>query len=939
MAIVFLMCVASNASLAQDGYQRFYPTEDRALLNVGSIPTDDGGFFMLNVGIDNTNPTVVDKLQLSKNNPKGNLIWTKEYTIIDQTLITNLKSVDFVNLVADTLIIGGVALIQGVGLDDDKFIMKVDPNNGDLLWSGTASDKVEQEAPFTLPIVLNGYDNSFVSYNTHGSTTGDSFAIQRIHYNELNQVIDQKAYYPEGLSAPNAIAGLVDAGNTVDSNTVISYVPSTDQTSTAILTLDRNGEMLNSVRYSISPDSIANYIIQTSAISATQDTGYVLTGFVVQVLTNSVSNYLIKTDSIGVIQWSKLIDASASGLISQVNDVIERPNGDIVVSGKYFNTGTILVGDFMIYFDAEGNVVRQLDYLSDNSFFFLNSPQGLIQFTQGEMGNTVDGGILYSTVGFDPSSGTLSPYIIKTDLLGGAMCNDTLDFDLVSDFAFIRDTLTMGTDDYAVTDTLLLRERDYDNFTVPVLTLIDTAYCPQDPILQTIDATLQGATAYEWSTGETTSSIIVTEEGEYSVTVTVGEQICYMQCDTSTITKLELPEADINSSIMGICALEGAELTAVSTPPLQSLVWGDGQTTNPLIVSQPGSYSVTITDVCGNTAESSIQVDQITTGFQASIVGGDLTCTETSIEQTLQVVSNSTVDIESIEWNTGASTESIIGTESMTYTVTVINICGESSSAEFTVVDLDNALSLNPTVSNIFCESGQASVIISAGVTSSQDYTVMWSNGAVEDQIRVTEAGSYSVTVTNECDETQDASIEVADSDLDVQEPMPTISLEIDSCDFILRVDPGVQTNVIGSSPQILWSNMETADSIVVNELGIYSVEVTDGCGNIGIAELALEDDLALQFANLFFPQGEIDVNRSFGAIIKCPDTFNGENYVLEIFNRFGNKVFETDRVEGKWNGSFGGSPAPRDVYMYQYSYDTPDGIQQKGSGSITLMR
>ncbi len=45
------------------------------------------------------------------------------------------------------------------------------------------------------------------------------------------------------------------------------------------------------------------------------------------------------------------------------------------------------------------------------------------------MGNSSDGGLLYSTIGFDPMAGLISPYIVKTDLVGGAMCNDTLDFD------------------------------------------------------------------------------------------------------------------------------------------------------------------------------------------------------------------------------------------------------------------------------------------------------------------------------------------------------------------------------------------------------------------------------------------------------------------------------------------------------------------------------
>ena len=237
---VFLLGILTTSSLiSQEGFQRFYPTLDRTLINVGSIPTNDGGFYMLNVGIDNDNQTV-DKLQVSKNNPKGNLTWTKEYTLTDETLIINLKSVDFVRLESDTLVICGTKQIPGDGLDNEKFIMKIDPSNGDIIWSGIISDMIDQTGPFTLPIVLDGYDNSFVAYNTHGDITSDTFGLQRIHYNSNNEVENQQAYYPEGLSGINAIAALTDATNSVDSNTVITFIAELFLTTSALLTIDKN---------------------------------------------------------------------------------------------------------------------------------------------------------------------------------------------------------------------------------------------------------------------------------------------------------------------------------------------------------------------------------------------------------------------------------------------------------------------------------------------------------------------------------------------------------------------------------------------------------------------------------------------------------------------------------------------------------------------------
>ena len=941
IAVFLLGFVSTSSLIAQEGFQRFYPTENRALVNVGSISTADGGFYMLNVGVDNDNQTV-DKVQVSRNNPKGNLTWTKEYSLTDQTLVTNLKSVDFVNLLNDTLVLSGITQIPGLGLDDEKFIMKIDPTNGDLIWSGIASDMIDQTGPITLPVVLDGYDNTFVSYNTHGDITSDTFGLQRIHYNSNNEVESQQAYYPEGLSGTNAIAALVDAANTVDSNTVISFIAELSLTTSALLTLDKDGALLNSVNYSISPDSIANYQIQTSAIAATQDTGVVMTGFVFQPLTNGISNFLIKTDSIGVIQWSKIIDATLLGLISQVNDVVERSNGEIVVSGKYFNTTNLSVGDFIIFFDANGNVVRQLDYQSDYSFFFLNSPQGLIQFTQGEMGNTSDGGILYSTTGFDSTEGTISPYIVKTDFIGGAMCNDTLDFDIVTDFEFIRDTLIMGISDYAVTDTLVIKEKDYEDYDVIILQLIDTVYCPQDPIMQTIDATLEGATMYEWSTGEMTPSIFVTEEGEFSVTVTLGDKVCYTLCDTANISKLDFPEAGISVNLSGVCELGEILLTANSTTSVQSVIWANGETTNTIVVTEPGTYAVTITDNCDNSASTNVEIsDQLDTDFESSISGGTLSCANGTAQQELQVSSNSGFEIVSVLWNTGATTETITGNESTDYSVTLTNECGSTSTATFSVpvLNADIDFSLEPSVSGVNCNSISTFVILQANVTSSQSFTVTWSDGSISNQIQVTEPGTYTATVLNECGDEISQSVDVTADNLVVESPMPVISVMSDSCDFILTVMPNA-FDVINKEPTYIWSTNDNGDNITVTSSGIYSVTVTDGCGNTGSTEFNVEEmSDAIVFADIFFPAGEVLDNRSFGPYLKCPDTFIGDNFVFEIFNRFGNKVFESNSLNGRWNGAHSGSPAPRDVYIYLYSYDVPGGVSQSGSGSVTLMR
>lgn len=943
-SILICLFLIASVSYAQDAFQRLYTTEDRTLINMGSIPTVDGGFYMLNLAVDNSDQQSINLIQLSRNNPKGNLEWTKEFTLRDKTLVTNLKSIDIEQTYTDTLVVTGMTQILGTGaIEDDKFVFKLDPATGDILWSGVETDAIDQLLPITLPAVAKGVNNQFITFNTHGNTSGDTLGLQRIQYNSNNEVVSKRAYLAQLDNQPFSLAGLLDVATTIDSNQLVSVLADINQNLSSFMLLDTVGDIKSSFSYSISIDSILSYQMQATSVAATQDTALLMSGFVVNLLTNGVSNFLIKADTSGNIQWSKFIDASDQGLISQVNDVAQLNDGTIALSGKYQNIASASVGDFIIYFDADGNVVKQVDYGSENSFFFVVTTQGVILFIQGEMGATSDGGLLYSTTGIDPATNAISPYIIKTDPAGDAFCSDTLDFDLVRDFAFIKDTLVMGEGDYALTDTLVVIEDEYKNFSIPVLQLIDTFYCPQDPIMQTIDATLEGATMYEWSTGETTSSIFVTEEGMFSVTVTLGEKVCYTLCDTSTITQREFPEASINPDFSGFCALGEISLNASSTTDIVSVIWESGEMTNSIITTTPGLFSVTITDSCENTAAAEITITESAFDPEATLSSDFSSLCELS---SISLEVNYPIDLTSIIWSNGEDSEMILVTQPGTYSVTVTDICNDTSVASIDISDddfiFDPNLDINIGQPREVCDGTSKSVILTAEVTSiSNDYEVMWSGNQIGEQIAVTEPGTYSVTLTNACGEMATASVDVSSDLFEEEPPTPTIESIIDSlCNITLVVEPNVSVQVIGF-PRIEWSDGQTTDTIAIDNEGLYTVTVSDGCGGTGTAEINAGVAVdSLSFPDLFFPNSpsNITINKTFGPYIPC-ENLNLNNYKLEVFNRFGNRVFESERTESRWPGTFSGSIAPRDVYMYQYSFDNANGVEVTGSGTITLYR
>lgn len=59
----------------------------------------------------------------------------------------------------------------------------------------------------------------------------------------------------------------------------------------------------------------------------------------------------------------------------------------------------------------------------------------------------------------------------------------------------------------------------------------------------------------------------------------------------------------------------------------------------------------------------------------------------------------------------------------------------------------------------------------------------------------------------------------------------------------------------------------------------------------------------------------------------------------FRIYNRWGNKIFETDQLGAGWDGRYNGVPQPSDTYTWVLSAKLPNGQQVKQSGKCLLIR
>lgn len=97
------------------------------------------------------------------------------------------------------------------------------------------------------------------------------------------------------------------------------------------------------------------------------------------------------------------------------------------------------------------------------------------------------------------------------------------------------------------------------------------------------------ATAFAWSTGQTTASILVSQSGIYSVTATEGNCTAH-----DSVQVLFVPQP-VTGIVPSLCETGFTELSVLASSSAQ-LLWSTGDTLPLLLVDNPGTYTVTVND-------------------------------------------------------------------------------------------------------------------------------------------------------------------------------------------------------------------------------------------------------------------------------------------------------------------------------------------------------
>lgn len=425
----------------------------------------------------------------------------------------------------------------------------------------------------------------------------------------------------------------------------------------------------------------------------------------------------------------------------------------------------------------------------------------------------------------------------------------------------------------------------------------------------TLNAQNPGST-YSWSTGATSQTIDVTTQGKYWVTITNN---CGVLTDTVELI-VESPLDNISAGpdtifCKGDSVLLGSNLMG------ERKLWSSGSVADSIFVSQAGTYWVRVSNSCGVWYDS-VKVEMIDSPIFS--LGNDMTICEFEGEAILYGPSG----MNSYVWSNGSTQPTLKINSSGTYWLTVSNECFSYTDTIVVYPEYPIEIDLGPDTT--LC-AGQT-LILNPPVGKGK---VQWNNQPGSSYQEITESGTYWVVAQNGCGIFSDTINVYFDEYLNLDTEDTTVC-DGDTATFDLRNFPHDFEWFDGSKDKVRRFTRE----------GTYPIVIKNQCGeftknyrvNISYCECPFF------IPNAFTPNYD-NKNDEFRVGHSC-DLYN---YSIQIFNRWGEMVYESQDVDAGWNGNApGGQALPMGVYTYRINYDwSVYGIDKhkEHTGTLTLIR
>lgn len=286
----------------------------------------------------------------------------------------------------------------------------------------------------------------------------------------------------------------------------------------------------------------------------------------------------------------------------------------------------------------------------------------------------------------------------------------------------------------------------------------------------------------------------------------------------------------------------------------------------------------------------------------------------------------------------GATSPSFAATQAGNYMVIAYGAFGCADSSQ--TVTLSNQTLPQADIS----ANGSATFCANNGVTLSTTLTgnYQWirngvATGVTTPQLYVTDAANYQVVVSNFCGTDTSVSIKTQIAPA----PIPNF---VWNPEYVYKGQPVVFTDSSKNAATWSWNFGDSHvlydqnPTNVYNEAGEYVVwmHIWDafGCDSFIAKNLTVHNPDALFVPNVFTPNGD----GSFDTWQISGDGY--KTFHVEIFDRWGVQVFDSNDITKSWNGNTpGGRNCQNGVYFYYMNLTNSKDEKTEMKGNVTLIR
>lgn len=399
-----------------------------------------------------------------------------------------------------------------------------------------------------------------------------------------------------------------------------------------------------------------------------------------------------------------------------------------------------------------------------------------------------------------------------------------------------------------------------------------------------------------------------------------------------------------------VCPGQPVELIANATGGVgpYTYQWNTGETTSSIFVSPTSSqtYTVTVTDDClGESATGSGTVNVPVYEPLTLVTTDDIVEICPYVPATLEVspvggAGNFTyvwTDASGTVIGNGTSVE-VVPSATTSYTITVTDQCGETETETITYTITSPPLVLDMSEGVTVCPYDPATITVTATGGYGQYYYTWVHSGETTPTVTVnpSQTTTYTVVVSDECQTftvsgsttitvvRPNADFEISSHTLFEDLPITFQNTSSGSVSYEWDFGDGQQSTMVHPNNTFDTPGDYLVTLIATNEIG---------CKDTVSKPITIQEEYWVYVPNAFTPDGN-RFNNVFDA-----STINISELNVWIYNRWGEMIFKSDKVDFNWDGTYKNLPCQDGTYTYKIKYITRSGIEDTLYGHVVLIR